>query len=78
LVPVTPPVFALASDLCNQHWPLRPYPLRSLDAIQLACALAAATEVSDKLVFVTADLRLAAVAPLEGFRVVSPALPPAP
>lgn len=75
LVPVTLPVFALASELCNQYWQLRPHPLRSLDAIQLACALAARMDITDEIIFVTADVRLAAVAPLEGFRVINPAFP---
>lgn len=78
LVPVTLPVFALASEVCTQYWQLRPHPLRSLDAIQLACALAAATDITDVLIFVTADMRLAAVAAVEGFRIVNPAFPPQP
>ncbi|HEY7849811.1 MAG TPA: type II toxin-antitoxin system VapC family toxin [Ktedonobacterales bacterium] len=78
LVPVSQPILALAAELCNQYWRLQPYPLRSLDAIQLACALAAAADVSDELVVVTADVRLAAIASLEGFRVIHPAFPPQP
>ncbi|HKV84402.1 MAG TPA: type II toxin-antitoxin system VapC family toxin [Ktedonobacterales bacterium] len=78
LVPVTPPIFALASDLCNQYWQAQPSPLRSLDAIQLACALAAATGLSDELVFITADARLGAIASAEGFRVVNPSFAPLP
>lgn len=78
LVPISQSVLALASELCNQHWQAQPSPLRSLDAIQLACALAAAAGFSDELVFVTADVRLAAIAPLEGFRIINPAFPPPP
>lgn len=78
LVPITAPILALATVLCNQHWQARPSPLRSLDAIQLACALAAATGLSDELVFVTSDARLSAVASVEGFRVLNPALAPLP
>lgn len=77
LVPITPSLLALASALCNQYWQMQPYPLRSLDAIQLACALAGAADLPDELIFVTADVRLAAIAPLEGFRVINPAFPPA-
>jgi predicted nucleic acid-binding protein len=75
LVPVSASVLALAAELCNQYWQAQPFPLRSLDAIQLACALATAASVSDELIFVTADTRLAAIAPREGFRVVNPAFP---
>jgi predicted nucleic acid-binding protein len=57
---------------------LGPYPLRSLDAIQLACALATAASLADDLAFVTADARLAAVARMEGFDTINPALAPPP
>ena len=50
--------------------------LRSLDAIQLACAIAVAKGLGDELIFVTADARLGTIAPLEGFRVVNPLYPP--
>lgn len=75
LVPVSAPVLALATELCNQYWQAQPFPLRSLDAIQLACTLATAASVADELVFVTADTRLAAIAPHEGFRVINPSFP---
>lgn len=75
LVPVSAPVLTLAAELCNQYWQAQPHPLRSLDAIQLACALPTAADVSDELVFVTADARLAAIALREGFRVINPAFP---
>jgi predicted nucleic acid-binding protein len=76
LVPLAPTVLTLAAALCNRYWAMQPHPLRSLDAIQLACALAAAADVSDELILVTADARLAAIAPLEGLRVINPSYPP--
>jgi predicted nucleic acid-binding protein len=78
LVPVSPTVLSLASSLCARYWEMQPYPLRSLDAIQLACAIAVAKGLEDELIFVTADARLGAVAPLEGFRVINPLYPPQP
>jgi predicted nucleic acid-binding protein len=68
----------MAAGLCTQYWEMRPYPLRSLDAIQLACAIATARGLPDELVFVTADARLSAIAPLEGFQVINPPYPPHP
>lgn len=76
LVSVSPTVFSLASSLCAKYWEMQPYPLRSLDAIQLACAIAVAKGLGDELIFVTADARLGTIAPLEGFRVVNPLYPP--
>jgi predicted nucleic acid-binding protein len=76
LVPLTPAVLELAADLCNRYWDVRPHPLRSLDAIQLAAALLTAAAISDELLLVTSDVRLAAVAPLEGLTVVNPLAPP--
>lgn len=78
LVPLSPTVLALAERLCNHYWDANPHPLRSLDAIQLAAALLAANAMTDELIFVTADVRLAAIAPLEGLRVVNPLVPPQP
>jgi predicted nucleic acid-binding protein len=78
LVSVSSAVLSLASSLCAKYWEMEPYPLRSLDAIQLACAIAAARGLGDELIFVTADARLGAMAPLEGFRVVNPLYPPQP
>lgn len=72
LVPVTPSVLTLAARLCNHYWDLRPHPLRSLDAIQLASARAVAATLSEGLIVVTADVRLAAVAEVEGLRVINP------
>lgn len=78
LVTVSPAILSLAAALCSQYWEMQPYPLRSLDAIQLACAIAAARGMPDELVFVTADTRLSAIAPLEGFQVINPDYPPHP
>lgn len=78
LINISPAILAMAAALCTQYWEMRPYPLRSLDAIQLACAIATARGLPDELVFVTADTRLSAIAPLEGFRVINPAYPPHP
>lgn len=58
MIPLTPPVLALAAELCNHYWQSQPYPLRSLDAVQLACAMATAVDVSEELVFVTVDAQL--------------------
>ncbi len=46
------------------------YPLRSGDALQLAAAIVGAEERPETLPFVTLDLRLAAAAAKEGFRVL--------
>jgi predicted nucleic acid-binding protein len=78
LVAVSAVALSLAAALCTKYWEMRPHPLRSLDAIQLACAIATATGLPDELIFVTADARLSAVAPLEGFRVINPVYPPHP
>jgi predicted nucleic acid-binding protein len=78
VVPVTASVFALAAELCNQYWRSLPSPLRSLDAIQLACAIATAASLAGDLAFVTADARLAVVAQMEGFATINPALTPLP
>ncbi|MBF6590379.1 MAG: type II toxin-antitoxin system VapC family toxin [Ktedonobacterales bacterium] len=76
LVPVVTPVLELAANLCNHYWDLRPYPLRSLDAIQLASALAVAATLPEELIMVTSDLRLAAIAQAEGVRIANPERPP--
>jgi hypothetical protein len=78
LVPLSPATLALAANLCSRYWDIAPAPLRSLDAIQLACALATTASISDELVFVTADTRLGTVAGNEGMRVVNPLFPPTP
>jgi hypothetical protein len=76
LVSVSPSVLSLASSLCARYWEMEPYPLRSLNAIQLACAIATAKGLGDELIFVTADARLGTIAPLEGFRVINLLYPP--
>lgn len=63
---------SLATTPCTRYWEMQPFPLRSQDAIQLACAIAAAKRLSDELFFVTTDTRIAAIAPLEGLRVINP------
>jgi uncharacterized protein len=78
LVTVSPTILSLAATLCAKYWEMRPHPLRSLDAIQLASAIATARGLPDELIFVTADVRLSAIAPLEGFRVINPVYPPHP
>jgi hypothetical protein len=76
LVPAVMSVLELAGNLCNHHWDLRPHPLRSLDAIQLASALAVAATLPEELIVVTSDQRLAAIAAVERLRVINPELPP--
>jgi len=78
VVPLSHAVTTLAAWLCSKYWDVNPGPLRSLDAIELASASAAASVTADGVLFVTADTRLAAIAALEGLRVVNPAYPPAP
>jgi len=76
LIPLAPAMLTLAAELCPRYWDVEPHPLRSLDAIQLACALATAANVPDELILVAADTRLAAIAPLEGLHVINPIDPP--
>jgi predicted nucleic acid-binding protein len=78
LIPLSPVVLALAARLGNRYWESTPHPLRSLDAIQLAAGLSIARALPDEFIFVTADVRLAAIAPMEGFRVINPEYPPQP
>ncbi|MBX3028992.1 MAG: type II toxin-antitoxin system VapC family toxin [Chloroflexi bacterium] len=51
---------------------VRTHMLRGADALQLAAALSAAEERQEALPFVTLDVRLAAAAKKEGFRVIIP------
>lgn len=78
LIPLSPIVLELAARLCGRYQDALPHPLRSLDAIQLAASLLAATALSDELIFVTSDVRLATIAGLEGFRVIDPRRPSGP
>ncbi|SRR5258708_7357848 len=60
------PVLQRASDLLNKH------PLRSLDAIQLACAIEARLVLSEPHIFVCSDNNLLAAAVVEGFTTDNP------
>ncbi|MGH2516246.1 MAG: type II toxin-antitoxin system VapC family toxin [Ktedonobacterales bacterium] len=75
ILPLDTVVVDLAETLCSRFWDTRPHPLRSLDALQLASALLVADKILDELVFVTTDVRLLAIAPLAGFRVIDPVHP---
>jgi predicted nucleic acid-binding protein len=76
LIPLSAAVLRLAASLCDRHRNAQPAALRSLDAIQLASALAIAPSAPSNLIFVTADIRLAAFASLEGLSTVNPLAPP--
>ena len=76
IVPLAPTVTDLAAFLCKRYQNASLHPLRSLDAIQLAAAMLAATASGEELLFVTADTRLAAIAAQEGFTVINPISPP--
>lgn len=78
LVTVSPAILSMAAALCTKYWEMRSYPLRSLDAIQIACAIATARGLPNELLFVTADARSSAIAPMEGFQVINPTHPPQP
>ena len=78
LVPISSEVLEWVASLCNRHAALDPFPIRSLDAIQLASAILTASFLHDALIVVTADARLAALAESEDFRVVNPEFPPSP
>ena len=56
-------------DLINKH------PVRTLDAIQLACALQARAVLGEPFTFASADRRLLEVADAEGFTAVNPETP---
>lgn len=75
ILPVSASVITASGALCNTHWQSDPFPLRSLDAIHLASALIVATSITDELVFVTSDERLAAVAQRERLQTLNPAFP---
>jgi hypothetical protein len=55
---------------------VRKYPLRTLDAIQLACALRSSVVLKRAIVFVSADNNLLAAAVAEGFKIDNPNLHP--
>jgi predicted nucleic acid-binding protein len=70
VVPVESNVFQQAVGLVQK------YPLRTLDALQLACALKAVTLLNEPLTFVCGDNRLLNAAALEGFSTDNPYLHP--
>lgn len=72
IIPVSPGILELAASLCDTYWQARPAPLRSLDAIQLACGITATKLAADSIRFVTSDIRLGSIAPSEGLSVVNP------
>jgi hypothetical protein len=78
IVPLSPLTVTLAATLCSTYAATEPHPIRSLDALQLASALLAARNLSDELIFITADTRLSTIARFEGFQVINPAYPPMP
>ncbi len=59
-------VLSRARDLLNH------YPLRSLDAIQLASAAEASTTLGEPLIFISADRNLLSAASNEGFGIDDP------
>lgn len=66
-------VIALSPSVINQARQLvAKHPLRALDAIQLACALAAAKSIRLPLIFVSADQKLLNAAAAEGFSTDNP------
>jgi uncharacterized protein len=65
-VPLDDAVVQQASDLIIR------YPLRSLDAIQLACAIEATRVLSEPLIFICSDNNLLVAAAAEGFTTDNP------
>lgn len=78
IVPQVEAVIVAASDLCNRYWQANPRPLRSLDAIQLASALAVQAALAESLTLVTADIRLLHIAQDAGLVVADPTRDPIP
>jgi uncharacterized protein len=66
MVPVEDMVLISARDLVAK------YPLRTLDAIQLACAIAGANKLGEPLTFLSADTILLNAATAEGFAIDNP------
>ncbi len=66
LVPMEKPIILHARDL------VRKYPLRTLDAIQLSCALRAMMILNEPLTFISGDNVLLAAAGTEGFTTDNP------
>lgn len=69
-VPVDPEVLILSRRLLIDH------PLRTLDSIQLACALRAQSLLQEPLTFITADRNLLAAASTERLATDSPLVHP--
>lgn len=65
-IPLEKPVLRRARDLVSR------YPLRSLDGIQLASALEAASILGEQLTFLTSDKNLLAIAASNGFHTDDP------
>lgn len=65
-IDVDKPLLRNARNLVNQH------PLRTLDAIQLACALHANQFLNQAITFVSGDNNLLAAAAAEGFLIDNP------
>ena len=72
IIPVSSGILDLAASLCDTYWQARPAPLRSLDAIQLACGITASRLTTDTFQFVTSDIRLGSIVPAEGLATVNP------
>lgn len=70
IVALDDPVLQRASDLLSK------YPLRSLDAIQLACAMEATLVLSEPHIFVCSDNNLLTSAISEGFTTDNPLVHP--
>ena len=66
IVPMDSSVFAMGQSLVAK------YPLRTLDALQLASARQACSLLNESIVFVSADNRLLSVALTEGFTTDNP------
>ncbi len=69
-VPLDAPVLATARMLVGK------YPLRTLDAVQLSCALWAVALLKEPMTFVCADNRLLSAAAGEGFATDNPLIHP--
>jgi predicted nucleic acid-binding protein len=69
-IPLEASVLSQARQLFKRH------PLRSLDSIQLACALWARTVLNEPMTFVSGDKRLLTAAATEGFATDDPNLHP--
>src|SRR5262249_9320213 len=69
-IPIDTATLAMARTLTDRHV------LRTLDAIQLACAIVASTTLGVPLTFVSGNNRLLAAATAEGFTTDNPYLHP--